>query len=169
MGKLSGLFKRRYTVNGKSMQPTLFEGDLCWVRKAKQFNNGDIIVMRNSAGVKRYYVKRVIATEGQTVSITPNGAVKINGIVTDKWGCGKTKSFSYWRTPRTVPAGCVFVLGDNREDSLDSRSLGFYKEGFVPIDCIIGTVYNIKPAGNPHKLYFKDTYKAVCKILGIDD
>lgn len=83
---------------------------------------------------KVYYVKRVIATEGQTVDII-DGKVHVDGVqLSEPYYDGETFSIdSTVEYPVTVEEGCIFVMGDNRGHSLDSRSsqLGCVKEEAV--------------------------------------
>ena len=93
-------------------------------------------------GVRRNLVKRVIAAEGQTVDFDfEKGIVYVDGkILSEDYISGLTHSDSGAFTgkyPVTVPPGYVFVMGDNRRNSIDSRS---YEIGFVAVDSIIGKV-----------------------------
>lgn len=115
-------------VDGSSMDPTLKDGELAmYNRLASSYEPGDIISMRVPSG--EYYVKRVIATAGDAVDLR-NGEVFVNGKkLDDKWAVGQTWPESIAvNYPYTVREGNVFVLGDNRENSLDSRHFGEVNE-----------------------------------------
>ena len=103
--------------------------------------NGDIVIVNNdNPALEKVIVKRVIATEGQTVDIDfDNGEVKVDGKVLQEDYINNLTlldegGHSY---PVTVPENCVFVMGDNRQNSLDSRDS---RVGFVPEDEILGKV-----------------------------
>ncbi|MBQ6569904.1 MAG: signal peptidase I [Clostridia bacterium] len=125
---------------GDSMKSTLTEGDKLLVNLLdKKPAPGDIAVIVGSKGTNRA-VKRVIATEGDTVLIDyENDIVYINNIPLDEpyildKDMIETGDIEF---PFTVPANSYFVLGDNRNVSLDSR---FDELGIVPQKNIIGTV-----------------------------
>ncbi len=125
-------------VEGQSMDPTLAHGDrlIVW-RLGYEPQNGDIVVLEPPIyNVDDYYVKRVIATEGQTVQII-NNHVYVNGEVLDEpYIQGRVSALdSRYELPQTIPEGACFVLGDNREHSSDSRAFGL-----VPNDHIMGEV-----------------------------
>ena len=109
-------------VNGKSMNNTLKNGDIMILdiigyrtSKLKRF---EIIVIDNG---KDYIIKRVIGLPGEEVEYKDN-KLYINGKETkDKFGNGKTNDFKV-----KVPKNSYYALGDNREDSLDSRYYGSF-------------------------------------------
>ncbi len=111
-------------VGGASMEPTLYDGNVVvYLRTVQSYEPGDVITMRVPSG--EYYVKRVAATAGETVELI-DGDVYIDGsLMEDPWGVGETNEESgaviY---PYTVRDDNVFVLGDNREVSMDSRMFG---------------------------------------------
>ncbi len=111
-------------VNGNSMLNTLQNGDLVlYTRLNKQVKVGDIVSLSLPSG--EYYVKRVVAEAGDTVDIR-DGKLYVNGVEeAADYAVGETLaeslSLSY---PYTVEEGHVFVLGDNRPESVDSRYFG---------------------------------------------
>ncbi len=111
-------------VGGDSMVPNLLDQDIVvYSRLSRDYQPGDIIAMRVPSG--EYYVKRVIATGGDIVEVR-NGHVRVNGVeIEDPWGYGETRAergtVIY---PYPVREGNVFVLGDNRRVSMDSRTFG---------------------------------------------
>ena len=131
-------------VSGSSMYPTLRDGDKMLVSnllyKPKQ---GDIVVFKtDNYGPNRALVKRVIATEGQEVSIDfDRGVVYIDGLpVEEDYIAELTKTKLDFIGPQTVPEGCMFVMGDNRNASTDSRK----KEiGMVDRRMLLGRAYYV--------------------------
>lgn len=111
-------------VKGSSMEPTLHDGEVVlYVRIHPQYRNGDVVSVRIPNG--EYYVKRIIATEGDTVDLR-EGRVYINDVLLEEpYAMGETQpQEGTVRYPFTVEEGQIFVMGDNRETSMDSRSFG---------------------------------------------
>lgn len=128
-------------VDGSSMAPTLLDGERMIVEKVSYWfdgpERGDVVVC--------FYpnytiscVKRVVGLPGETISIT-DGQIYING--------EKLDETSYWQDyiyydlePVEIPAGTVFVIGDNRNDSKDSRNPSV---GPIPYYRIVGRVIGV--------------------------
>ena len=121
------IFFRVVVVSGPSMQNTLVDGDyLLLVGKPfyTQPARGDIIVAaKDSYGNGTPIVKRIIATEGQVVDIDfETGVVMVDGIALEEpYIKSLTKLSEGVQFPLKVEPGCVFVMGDNRMNSKDSR------------------------------------------------
>ena len=123
------LFFRPVTVSGPSMEPTLHDGDRLFVYSFMyEPENGDVIVARSPDGADMPVIKRVIAKEGQVVEIDyENGTVTVDGVVLEEnYISGMSKvpqnEIEY---PYTVPADRIFVMGDYRDESRDSRHKTF--------------------------------------------
>jgi len=119
---------RVIVVSGPSMKQTLQDGD-CIILLSSVFygqpKQGDIVVIsKESYKNGEPIIKRVIATEGQVVDIDfVGGTVKVDGKVLDEpYINTPTNRYEGVTFPLTVDKGCVFVLGDNRDNSKDSRS-----------------------------------------------
>ena len=125
-------------VDGQSMEPTLQHNDrmIVW-RLGYEPDNGDIVIF-NPPGYDKnvYWIKRVIATEGQHVEIDyTSGSVYVDEEKLDEYYLGEQMVDKGYTTIKdiVVPEGCVFVLGDNRNNSTDGRVIGPISE-----DCIVG-------------------------------
>jgi len=137
-------------VSGDSMSPTLADGDfVIYTRIVPQYQRGDIVSIRVASG--DYYVKRVIATGGDVVDLR-DGAIYVNDEPLDgSWAYGETLEESVAIIyPYTVREGNVFVLGDNRTVSMDSRMFGE-----VNIRQISGRIFLQVGAGTSNSLYIR--------------
>lgn len=133
---------RAPNVEGDSMYPTLENGDRLIVSDIAYVpQQGDIIIFSNS-NFDNPLVKRVIATEGQTVDIDPeSGEIRVDStLIAEEYINEDTHILSDIEFPVTVPEGCVFVMGDNRNHSTDSRDS---RVGMVDSRSILGKVYAI--------------------------
>ncbi len=122
------VFLRVVVVSGPSMNDTLNNGDYLLLLNGmffREYKQGDIIVAsKDSFRDGEPIIKRVIATEGQTVDIDfENGIVYVDGIALDEpYISSPTHLYEGTVFPLVVEDGHIFVLGDNRMNSKDSRS-----------------------------------------------
>jgi len=163
-----------FVVPSGSMESTLEIGDRIAVLKYAQFQRGDIVVFSDPGGWlpgpaptvspvheffekigllastdQNYLVKRVIGLPGDEVKCCSNGHLTVNGVPIDEspYLNDPTQPASAFLFDVTVPAGRIFVLGDNRGDSADSRYHlcddspdGLGMDAFVPIQDVVGPV-----------------------------
>ena len=143
-----------YVIPSESMQPTLQVNDhilvnkliyglripfsKVWLTHFSKVNRGDVIVFKYPKDESVYYVKRVIGLAGDEVESDEEGRISVNGTVLDETTYETKLNPSQPSTlrnfgPLKVPEGKLFVMGDNRDNSSDSR---FW--GFVPVENIIG-------------------------------
>lgn len=111
-------------MKGISMVPSISDGDLVvYYRLEKDYKSGDIVVFDNGTDT---HVLRIVATEGQSVDINGSGDLMINGHVEEEQSYFKTKEAedSEIKFPYVVEAGKIFVIGDYRKESKDSRIFG---------------------------------------------
>ncbi len=125
-----------YMVEGPSMRPTLLNAERLVVNKFiyrfKAPERGDVLIFKYPRDTSRDFIKRVIGVPGDTIEIK-DGKVFLNGqLQNESYILEKTRG-SYPLS--TVPEGTVFVMGDNRNNSEDSR---FKDVGFVSRDLIKG-------------------------------
>ena len=115
-------------VKGDSMEPTLYDREIViYTRLHSGYQPGDVVSVRVLSG--EYYVKRIIAAAGDTVEIN-DGKVWVNGEpLSEPYVQGVTETgngaVGY---PLTLKDGQIFIMGDNREKSMDSRDFGVVGE-----------------------------------------
>lgn len=137
---------RTIGVDGSSMVPTLHDQDrLICSRLFYKAEYGDIVVVTKPNSRNEPLIKRVIATGGQTVDIDFDaGIVYVDGEALDEPYIAEPTHISFELSfPRTVPEGHVFIMGDNRNASWDSRAA---EVGMVDERYILGkVVYRVLP------------------------
>lgn len=121
-----------YIVPSPSMEPTLVVRDRVIVSKLtykfKPIERGDIVVFHSPLGDGKDLVKRAIGIEGDNIKLTSSGDIYINGEkIIEDYLHGK-KFLSFEDKTFAVEENLIFVLGDNRDDSVDSRYFGFISE-----------------------------------------
>ena len=132
-------------VSGNSMEPNLHEGEILLTSNFFDFKKGDMIAFYYNDNV---LIKRVIALEEDVVNIEDDGTVFVNSVKLEE---NYVKKLAYGNCditfPYQVPKNSVFILGDNREVSIDSRSKSI---GCISADRVIG---KIQVKLNPFVIY----------------
>lgn len=140
---VSTLFLPVIQVSGNSMEPTLSDGDVLVLLKSKHYERSQLCCI---SWQNKMLLKRIIGLPGDVVSIDIEGNVSVNGALLDEpYVSDKTLGECDVTFPCQVPEGKVFVLGDHRSTSIDSRSSEI---GCVDQDQIVGFVlFQVWPIG----------------------
>src|SRR6266566_753468 len=127
-------------VEGTSMLPRLHDGERIFVNKliyydeyrwAPKLDRGDIVVFWFPDDPSKSYIKRVIGLPGETVEVQ-EGHVRVNGIDLDEGYLNQQLNMSHASRPPTyVKPGYYFVMGDNRDNSSDSRIWGLVPKKYI--------------------------------------
>ncbi|MDD5887796.1 MAG: signal peptidase I [Oscillospiraceae bacterium] len=149
-----------------SMETTLMTGDRVignrLAYKHKDPERFDIVIFKYPDDESQYFVKRIIGMPGDTVQIK-DGKVYINGSTTplpDKFCYGHGRPVGDWG-PYQVPAGHYFMMGDNRNDSLDSR---YWYNTYLAKDKIVAkVVYIYWPFSHVKGIKYKDVKASIPK------
>ena len=123
-------------IAGTSMEPNLNDDDIVLLVKTKDLETGDLCAFYYS---NKILIKRVIATPGDYIWIESDGTVFLNGNALDEpYITQKALGECDVEFPYQVPENCYFVMGDQRETSIDSRSSVI---GCIPEDQLIGKIF----------------------------
>jgi signal peptidase I len=126
-----------YQIKGQSMQPTFFDGERVMVQKAfYDVDRGDVIIFSSESEPEKDLIKRVIGLPGDKVFVRGNGEVLVNGLALKEDYIAKAQFPRADFGPFYVPPEHLFVLGDNRPQSLDSRTFGC-----IAVESIKGRVF----------------------------
>lgn len=135
-------------IYGASMTPTLYDGELVVSVKTSEMKKGDVIAFYYN---NKILVKRVIASAGEWVELDEDGNLYINGELQDEpYIQEKSLGECDIKMPYQVPEGRIFVMGDHRSVSVDSRSSSV---GCVAEEQIVGKlIYKVWPIKSIGKL-----------------
>ena len=135
---ISVFFLPVFRVSGESMSPLLKSHDVVLCGKSSEVSQGDIIAFYHN---KKVLLKRVIAFSGDIVEINEKGRITVNGrLLAEDYIAEHSLGECDIEFPFTVPNNKYFVVGDNREYSVDSRSSSV---GCVAQEDIIGRIYAV--------------------------
>lgn len=137
-------------IYGTSMTPTLEEGDIVLSVKGSRFDTGDVVAFYYN---NKILVKRVIAHSGDWVDIDDDGNVMVNGkLIVEPYVSEKALGDCDIALPYQVPESRVFVMGDHRSTSVDSRNraIGCVSEEQI-VGKIIFRVWPLKGLGGIYK------------------
>jgi len=133
-------------VPSESMETTISKTSLCFGNRLdNDYTRGDIVIFIGEDG--QYLVKRIIGVGGDVISIE-DGVINLNGsVLQEDYVMGTTKN------PKgdivfKVPENCLFMMGDNRENSLDSR---YWNNPYINEEDVICTVFSYIPFDDPDK------------------
>ena len=130
------LFFPIFRVTGSSMEPTLQPKEIVVCLKSSRFQSGDLVAFYYN---NKVLLKRVIGTAGDTIEIDDSGNVFVNGSQLDEPYITKEKlGQCVIDFPYQVPGNRIFVMGDNRETSVDSRTTAV---GCIADEYVIGKVF----------------------------
>lgn len=130
---LSMLFLPVIQVSGDSMKPTLSNGDIILLVKTKRFSTGELCCV---SWQNKLLLKRVIGLPGDNIDIDGQGNVYLNGeLLNEPYVTIKALGECDIDLPYTVPEGKLFVMGDQRETSIDSRNSAV---GCIDYDQMVG-------------------------------
>lgn len=132
---IATLFLPVLEIYGNSMNPTLSNQDIVVSIKTSELKHGDVCCMYYNNHI---LVKRVIGVAGDVIVIDDDGTVSVNGeVLEEPYLAEKALGDCDIEFPYTVPEQTVFVLGDNRSSSVDSRNS---LVGCIPLDDIVGKI-----------------------------
>lgn len=132
---LATMFLPVLQVSGTSMEPTLSDNDIIVLFKTSDFETGDLVGFYYQ---NKILLKRVIGGPGDIIDIDEEGNVYVNGELLDEpYLTSRALGETDLTYPYQVPENRYFVMGDNRETSIDSRSSAI---GCIEVDQIVGKV-----------------------------
>ena len=132
---ITTLFIPVLRVHGSSMTPTLYEGNIVVTIKSSRMKQGEVVAFYYNNSI---LVKRLIGVAGDWIDIDEEGNVYVNGELLDEpYVDKKALGECNIELPCQVPDNRVFVMGDHRSVSIDSRNTSI---GFVPVEQVVGRI-----------------------------
>lgn len=140
VGLVFAFFAKTSVVNGESMENTLHHGDTVVITSInKTVDCGDVVVISQPNFINKVLIKRVIAVGGQTITFDrQNSKILVDGEeITEPYIKEKMFFTTAMSSSVTVPEGKIFVMGDNRNNSTDSRD---FRIGLIDERYVVGRV-----------------------------
>lgn len=139
-------------INGNSMEPTLKDGEIVFILQTKEVEAGDVIGFYYGG---RILLKRVVGSGGDQINIDGEGNVYVNGeMLEEPYIAEKSLGKCELEFPYEVPEDMIFVLGDNRAVSIDSRIRSI---GCVEKDQVVGrAVFRAWPMSRMGRVYLRE-------------
>ncbi len=140
VGIIFTFFFKISVVSGESMENTLHNGDNLIISSiTPEIEYGDVVVISQPNGYEKVLIKRVIAVGGQVVEFDRHtGKTIVDGKILDEQYIKEEAKYTYGMTRKyVVPQGKIFVMGDNRNHSADSRDV---MVGLIDEDYVMGKV-----------------------------
>lgn len=132
---LTTIFFPVVQVSGQSMEPTLQDGDMLMLLKSNNYSRGELACVNWQ---NKYLLKRIIGLPGDHITIDLEGNVYVNNeLIDEPYVSSKSYGECDLEFPIQVPDGKLFVLGDHRDTSIDSRSSTV---GYIDNDQVLGRV-----------------------------
>lgn len=143
-----------FNIAGDSMEPTLSHGDVVVIDKNayddKEPLRGDVVIFYGTDEENKYFVKRIIGLPGETIKVKEGDLYLIQGTreieIYEPYLPEGRRQYTLREIDGTsyqIPEGKYFVLGDNRDNSYDSRT---WKSPFIPEENIVGKYYDMMPS-----------------------
>lgn len=142
-------------VQGQSMEPTLWENDLLVINRLlynrEEPSRGDIVVFESNQldenGKSKLFIKRIIGLPGEEIHISGGKVYINNDVLSESY---LSEEYTHGEIKEMIPDNKLFVIGDNRNNSLDSRSPEI---GIIDFDDIVGqAVMRLYPLNNLGKI-----------------
>ena len=142
---LALLYVRQYTVTGVSMEPTLMAGDRVFYVGFTEAKHGDLVIF-DAGELYGLVIKRVAGLPGDRVAVTADGHLLRNGIAVDEGYIIPDSLGNSAMEETIVESGKLFLLGDNRAASIDSRDV---RVGQIAISSVRGVVTQMLRSTGP--------------------
>jgi signal peptidase I len=119
-------------VEGIAMEPALKDGDRIFiVRNVDKLERGEIVVFYYPADPRKSYIKRIVGLPGETVEVRDNKVLVNGAAIAEPYVAPANNQYKFARPEIHLPEGAYYVVGDNRDNSSDSRTWGPLEHEFI--------------------------------------